>query len=98
MVFFRASSIGEGISILKHLFIFNGNITLAFMSIADYIIIIISLLALILVDNKWDKIKDKLNKSLELRIVLMGSLILIVLLFGMYGLNFVADDFIYGNF
>lgn len=98
MVFFRASSIGEGISILKHLFIFNGNITLAFMNIADYIIIIISLLTLIIVDSMWDKIKEKLNKSLELRVVLIGSLILIVLLFGMYGLNFVADDFIYGNF
>ena len=98
MVFFRATNIQEGIDILKHLFIFNGDLTINFITIFDLIVILISLIILLIVDNKMDKVKEIINKSKELRLSIICTLILIVLLFGNYGLNFVASDFIYGKF
>lgn len=98
MVFFRATNIQEGIDILKHLFIFNGDLTINFITIFDLIVILVSLIILLIVDNKMYKVKEIINKSKELRLSIICTLILIVLLFGNYGLNFVASDFIYGKF
>lgn len=98
MVFFRASSISEGVSIIGRLFDFNGSFNVNFMSIGNYIIIGVSLLVLLLVDNYKDKIKGLIDKNIEIKLVTIGTLIIVTLLFGMYGLNFVAENFIYGNF
>lgn len=98
MVFFRASSVSEGIDILKHLFVFSGSLTLDFISVFDLAVIAVSLLILLIVDNKMDKIKDAINSNIYLRLSIICTLILVVLLIGNYGLNFVASDFIYGRF
>lgn len=98
MVFFRANTISEGLEILKNLFIFKGTMNVTILSVSNIIITVVSLIILILVDSLWDKIKETLEGKLELRLIVIGVLILVTLLFGMYGLNFVADAFIYGKF
>lgn len=98
MVFFRATSISEGIDILRHLFIFSGSLNLNFISVFDLVVIAVSLIILLVVDNKMYKIKDAINSNIYLRLSIICTLILVILLIGNYGLNFVASDFIYGKF
>lgn len=99
MVFFRATTIGEGINIFAALSNFSGSLNINFMSIIDYIIIGISILILLIIDNfiaKINLIKEKIG--IQYKLSLIFSFIIIILLFGKYGLGFVSSDFIYGKF
>ena len=99
MVFFRAISIESGLSIFKSLANFSAGFSIDFFSIVDYIIIGVSLIVLLVVDNFMDRIKELASKiKLEYKLSLIFTLIIIVLLFGKYGLGFVSTDFIYGKF
>lgn len=99
MVFFRATTIGEGVNILASLSDFSGSLNINFMSIIDYIIIGISILTLLIVDNTNEKINEIKEKiGIQYKLSLIFSFIIIILLFGKYGLGFVSSDFIYGKF
>ncbi len=101
MVFFRASSVAEGLNILGNLFIFKGGFALSLISLnlGDYIIMILSLLCLFIYDAKRDKIHNNYQRcSGPLKVLIIGSMMILVLLLGMYGINFHKTDFIYGRF
>ncbi|MCH5167149.1 MAG: MBOAT family protein [Erysipelotrichales bacterium] len=99
MVFFRAVSITEGLGIFKALANFSSGFNINFLSVVDYIIIGVSLIVLLVVDNFMDRIKAFASKiKLEYKLSIIFFLIIIVLLFGKYGLGFVSTDFIYGKF
>lgn len=101
MVFFRAASVSEGIEVFKNLFNTSSlNLIKDLgLSIFDVVVIIISLVALLIFDNKKEKIKEYIgNKSFEFRIAIALAAVLTILLFGVYGFGFNASEFIYGNF
>ena len=102
MIFFRASSVTNGISIIKSLFI---STTFSLRNLGlnnfNYIILLISLLILFIVDkiNKNTNILEKVNSFSTInKIILIGIFILIILTFGMYGIGFNVSDFIYSKF
>lgn len=99
MIFFRASSVTEGIMIIKNLANFTGSNILNFLSIFDYIVLGISLVILLVVDHYFISIKENLKKKdIPFKIGMICLLILVVLVFGKYGLGFNSSDFIYGKF
>ena len=54
---------------------------------------------LIIFDSKKDKIISKIkNMKIETKILLIGVLVLIILVFGIYGIGFNAQEFIYSKF
>lgn len=69
------------------------------LNLANYIVLIIAVILLIIYDLKKEKINSKIkNLSTESKIIIFASLVLIVLVFGMYGIGFNASDFIYNKF
>ena len=69
------------------------------LNLANYIVLIISVILLIIYDLKREKINSKL-KSLktEHKLILFAGLVWVVLIFGMYGIGFNASEFIYNKF
>lgn len=69
------------------------------ITFCDWIILIIFTIILFIIDKKQLIIKDKLLKiSIELKIIILGTMILLILLFGIYGIGFDVNEFIYSNF
>ncbi len=69
------------------------------LDIPNIIVLIITLIILVIVDIKHEKIKTFLyNTSVEFKLIFLGSMTLIILLFGVYGLGFNVSDFIYSKF
>lgn len=101
MVFFRASSISEGFNIIKSMFSFTNNLTIfdTGLKLFDLIILLVSITLLFIVDNKKEKNPDFINdKKLEFKIGLILTLVIIILVFGIYGIGFDSSDFIYSKF
>ena len=69
------------------------------LNLANYIVLIISVILLIIYDLKREKINSKL-KSLktEHKLILFAGLVWVILIFGMYGIGFNASEFIYNKF
>ena len=69
------------------------------LSVGDYIVLIISILMLFIFDGKKDKILSYIkSKSFERKLVFIGIFALIVITFGIYGIGFEVNDFIYSKF
>ncbi len=69
------------------------------LNLENIIVLITSVLALIIFDIKKDKIINKIkNYKLEGKIAVIGTLALIVLVFGIYGIGFNVSEFIYSKF
>lgn len=78
---------------------FFSNILNLGLDIANYIVLIIASLSLFIEESFKDKLLSKLRKaSFEKKIVLAGILILIIILYGIYGIGFEVTDFIYSKF
>lgn len=69
------------------------------LSVGDYIVLIISTLMLFIFDGKKDKILSYIkSKSFERKLVYIGIFALAVMTFGIYGIGFEVNDFIYSRF
>lgn len=69
------------------------------LNLANIIVLIISVIALIIFDIKKEKIITKIkNYKLEGKLAIIGTLALIVLVFGIYGIGFNVSEFIYSKF
>lgn len=69
------------------------------LNFANYLVLFSATLILFLYEKYQAKIKLKLTKlACEKKIIIIGSLILIILLFGIYGLGFEVSEFIYSKF
>lgn len=69
------------------------------LNLANYIVLIIAVILLIIYDLKREKINSKIkNLSTERKLIIFAVLVWIVLIFGMYGIGFNASDFIYNKF
>ncbi len=65
----------------------------------NYLILIISTIALFIYEANMDKINNKLkNSCLEIKLIIIGVLIIFVTLYGIYGIGFNVEDFIYSKF
>lgn len=66
---------------------------------ANYIVLFISIFLLFFAESKTEKIKKYLSKSsIELKLIVIGLFVLIILLFGIYGIGFEVSEFIYSKF
>ncbi len=69
------------------------------LKISDYIVLLISGCLLFYYDLKKDKINKWIDKiSPELKTTILGISILLVIVFGIYGIGFEVTDFIYSKF
>ena len=69
------------------------------LALSDWIVLIIFTTTLIIIDKKQLLIKDKLLKiAIEFKLIILGAMILFILLFGIYGIGFNVNEFIYSNF
>lgn len=69
------------------------------LSIANYIVLIISVIAVIMYDFNKTKINSKIKAmKTETKLILLISIIFIILIFGTYGIGFEASEFIYNKF
>lgn len=108
MIFFRASSVSNAISIIKHIFIFNPWVLIDHSSLftlgldnLDFNVLIISLCVLFIVEYLQLKgnVTDRLLKqNVIFRWTILYLLIFAVLIFGMYGPGFDTTTFIYRQF
>lgn len=75
------------------------NFTSLGLNLANIIVLMISVIALIIFDIKKEKIISKIkNYKLEGKLAIIGTLVLIVLVFGIYGIGFNVSEFIYSKF
>ena len=90
--------IGSVFTTLNYSELFNNILNLG-LNLANYIVLIISVILLIIYDLKREKINSKL-KSLktEHKLILFAGLVWVILIFGMYGIGFNASEFIYNKF
>ena len=88
-------SIKMFISIFKDFNLSNFNILNLGLNIYHYLIIVLSLAIIILYENK--NILKNIN-NLYSKIIILLLIIFMVLLFGRYGINVNANNFIYGGF
>ena len=59
----------------------------------------ISIVCIILVDLKFDIIKDRIyDLNIDKKLIITLTLFLLVILFGVYGLDFIKSNFIYSGF
>ena len=78
---------------------FAQNILNLGLTLGDYIVLIISTLILFIFDGKKDKILNYIkSKTFERKLIYVGIFALIVMTFGIYGIGFEVDEFIYSNF
>lgn len=69
------------------------------LNLANYIVLIIAVILLIIYDLKKEKINTKIKSlSTEKKIFIFAVLVWLALVFGMYGIGFNASDFIYNKF
>ncbi len=69
------------------------------LDIANIVVLIISVILLIIVDCKKDKLDEKVkNMQVDTKILLIGILGIIILVFGIYGIGFNVNEFIYSKF
>lgn len=69
------------------------------LNLQNITVLIIGVMALITFDIKKEKIISKIkNYKLEGKLAIIGTLALIVLLFGIYGIGFNVSEFIYSKF
>ena len=69
------------------------------LDIANSIVLVISILALAIFDTKKDKIIPILsNKKVATKFAIIGTASMLVLVFGIYGIGFEVNDFIYSRF
>ena len=69
------------------------------LALSDWIVLIIFTTTLFIIDKKQLLIKDKLLKiAIEFKLIILGIIILFILLFGIYGIGFNVNEFIYSNF
>ncbi len=69
------------------------------LNAGEWIAFLISLLLLFLYDLKKDSLHDRLLQlAPAARVAMFGTLALMVLVFGMYGIGFEAEQFIYSSF
>ena len=90
--------IGSVFTTFNYSELFNNILNLG-LNLANYIVLIISVILLIIYDLKREKINSKL-KSLktEHKLILFAGLVWVILIFGMYGIGFNASEFIYNKF
>ena len=90
--------IGSVFTTFNYSELFNNILNLG-LNLANYIVLIISVILLIIYDLKREKINSKL-KSLktEHKLTLFAGLVCVILIFGMYGIGFNASEFIYNKF
>ncbi len=69
------------------------------LSLANYIVLIIATIMVFIYEGKKKVINEKIkNKAPEIKLILTISAILIILVFGVYGIGFDASQFIYNKF
>lgn len=69
------------------------------LNLANIIVLIVFIIILIIFDIKKEKIITRIrNYKLEGKIAIIGTLALIVLIFGIYGIGFNVSEFIYSKF
>lgn len=83
--------------------IFTNGYTIDFLSlgldIGNYVVLLLSVLLLWIYDFKKEKLHTFFEKcSLESKILILGTLCILVLLLGIYGIGFEVNDFIYSKF
>ena len=108
VMIFRASSMEEGISVLRSMFtvfnpwiLFDDSLFTLGLEWKEWVVLISSILLLIKVSLTQEKICIRnwvLRQPLIVRWVLYIGIILVVVVFGTYGYGFNAQDFIYGGF
>lgn len=67
------------------------------LNFKNFLVLIISTLMLLIIDYKKDTLKN-INISLEKKLVINLTLFLLILVFGVYGIGFEVDEFIYSRF
>ena len=83
--------------------IFTNGFTIDFLSLGldmcNYVVLLLSVLLLWVYDLKKEKVHAFFEKcSLESKILILGTLCILVLLLGIYGIGFEVNDFIYSKF
>ena len=69
------------------------------LNLANIIVLIISVIVLIIFDIKKEKIISKIKSyKLEGKLAIIGTLAILVLVFGIYGIGFNVSEFIYSKF
>ena len=91
------------IALFKFGSIFTNGFTIDFLSlgldIGNYVVLLLSVLLLWIYDLKKEKLHTFFEKcSLESKILILGTLCILVLLLGIYGIGFEVNDFIYSKF
>ena len=78
--------------------LFNNLLNLGLDKI-NYLVLILSTIALFVYESKMDIINKKIkNSSLEIKLIITAILIIFVTLYGIYGIGFNVEDFIYSKF
>lgn len=78
---------------------FLGDILNLGLSLGDYIVLILATIILFIFDGNSEKIINKFkSKSFDFKLIIFCSLTLIVLVFGIYGIGFNVNEFIYSKF
>lgn len=69
------------------------------LNLADWIVLLVFTIVLFVFDGNKNKILPKIqNAKLEWKTILIGIMLLIVLILGIYGIGFEVSNFIYSNF
>ena len=108
MIFFRAASISEGISIIKNAFVWNPWILLdhsslfnAGLDILDFRVLVISLIILFVVEllSRKENIREKFfEQNIVFRWSIVFILLFMIIIFGCYGPGYDTTSFIYRQF
>ena len=107
-IFFRANTLKDAFAVIKNIFtnfsmgtLFNTRTMFSLMARSEFNVLILSLVLLLLVSlfsKKFD-IRDKIEaQPLAFRWAIYIFVILIIMIFGVYGAEYVASDFIYFQF
>ncbi len=107
-IIFRADSLMHGLSMIKRIFVsfdpwtFTGDRLMGLgLDWKDWMVLILSLIILLYVSIKQEKmnIRDRILKMrLLVRWAIYITAIVVVMVYGSYGMGFEAKDFIYGGF
>ena len=101
-IFFRAESIDQAISMIKSIPNFTSTIgNLGLTSTSEYLITLITLgmlFAVSVLKQKYDIRKEISKQHVIVRYIIWISLIVIILLFGYYGVGYDSSNFIYQKF
>lgn len=103
MTIFRATSINEALNVIKSIFYISSDNILNFgLTDIDFIIILIFVLVLFfigLIEEKGKNVSSNIvNGSPQKKYFVYYILIMLIIIFGIYGPGYNASDFIYGQF